>query len=77
MQMYTSSRPYAGVSHNQVVSQVVSGISRLHFPADVPPDYEQLASSCMAYMPEDRPTFEEVCEALQALREEEKMGLVL
>ncbi len=47
----------------------------LRFPPGVPPDYEELASSCMAYSPEDRPTFEEVCGRLQAMRNEVAMGL--
>ncbi len=65
-QMYNGSRPWAGLSHGQIIMTVVSG-GRLTFPAAAPSEYVDLALSCMAFNPQDRPTIEQVMVGLSGM----------
>jgi hypothetical protein len=67
-QMYNGSRPWAGLSHGQIIMSVVSHV-RLTFPSSAPSEFAALADACMAFKPEDRPSFEEVLESLTTMQD--------
>ncbi|BDA44668.1 probable megakaryocyte-associated tyrosine-protein kinase at C-terminar half [Coccomyxa sp. Obi] len=65
-EIYTSNSAWANMSHAQVVRAVLTN-RKLAWPDHVPAAYRDLANSCMAYDPEDRPTMGEVVEKLHAM----------
>ncbi|KAL6763903.1 mixed lineage protein kinase [Haematococcus lacustris] len=67
-QMYTGSRPWAGLSHSQILMTVVNGTAHLAFPADTPGDYLDLATACLSYDVSQRPSIADVVKALAAMR---------
>ncbi|KXZ51728.1 hypothetical protein GPECTOR_11g175 [Gonium pectorale] len=67
-QLFTSSRPWAGLRHGQIIVMVVTQGARLRFPDGCPPAYEALALSCMDPDSRRRPTIENVLAELEALR---------
>ncbi|GFH11602.1 protein kinase domain-containing protein, partial [Haematococcus lacustris] len=67
-QMYTGSRPWAGLSHSQILMTVVNGTAHLTFPADTPGDYLDLATACLSYDVSQRPSIADVVKALAAMR---------
>ncbi|PNH06403.1 putative serine/threonine-protein kinase [Tetrabaena socialis] len=69
-ELYVGSRPYTGLSAGEVVHRVLSG-ARPAFPRAAPPAWKELAGECWAQLPEQRPSFEQVVQALQALLEQE------
>ncbi len=52
----------------QIIMTVVSKSARLEFPADAPPDYVLLARACLDYEQGARPTMQDVCGTLEAMR---------
>ena len=62
-QMYNGSRPWAGMSHGQIIMTVVSK-KHLTFPPGAPSDYVELAQACMAFEAAERPTFERILATL-------------
>mmetsp|Transcript_23522 Transcript_23522/g.51619 ORF Transcript_23522/g.51619 Transcript_23522/m.51619 type:complete len:903 (+) Transcript_23522:219-2927(+) len=69
-QMYCGSRPWAGMSHGQIIMTVVSQANHLRFPPGTPAPFEKLASACMSFKAENRPTFEAVTQMLQQMQDE-------
>ncbi|GLC34060.1 hypothetical protein PLESTB_000832900 [Pleodorina starrii] len=69
-QMYTSSRPWAGLRHGQIIVMVVTQGARLRFPPGCPPAYEDLALACMESNSSRRPAIESVLEQLEAIRKD-------
>lgn len=69
-QMWTSSRPWLGLRHVQVVDLVVHQRRQLIFPPDTPADLCEFAMVCMSYEPERRPTAAEACERLRDMADE-------
>ncbi|KAG2501254.1 hypothetical protein HYH03_001061 [Edaphochlamys debaryana] len=67
-QLYTSSRPWAGLRHGQIIVMVVTQGARLRFPEGAPPAYESLAMRCMETDPRNRPVMEDVLAELDAMR---------
>ncbi|GLI66067.1 hypothetical protein VaNZ11_009786 [Volvox africanus] len=67
-QLYTSSRPWAGLRHGQIIVMVVTQGARLRFPAGCPPAYEELALACMEPDPNHRPPIETVLAKLESIR---------
>lgn len=67
-QMYTGSRPWAGMTHAQIIMAVASQISRLQFPEDTPQDYADLACSCLNYNVAKRPSMADICKALESMK---------
>ncbi|PNW77428.1 hypothetical protein CHLRE_10g436100v5 [Chlamydomonas reinhardtii] len=67
-QLYTSSRPWAGLRHGQIIVMVVTQRARLRFPDGTPPAYEALALACMEHDPKKRPAIEAVLAELEVMR---------
>ncbi|GAX81182.1 hypothetical protein CEUSTIGMA_g8615.t1 [Chlamydomonas eustigma] len=67
-QMYTGSRPWSGLSQAQIMLQVGSQGSKLKWPQAVPPEYKALADACMHWEADQRPKFEDIVIAVQAMR---------
>ncbi|EFJ53024.1 hypothetical protein VOLCADRAFT_54935 [Volvox carteri f. nagariensis] len=67
-QLYTSSRPWAGLRHGQIIVMVVTQNARLRFPPGCPPAYEDLAMACMDPDPSCRPPIENVLAELESIR---------
>lgn len=68
-QMVSSSRAWAGMSHQAVVKAVCIDKLQLQFPADAPEALVALGQACMAYDPAERPTLEDILEVLAPLNE--------
>ena len=67
--MYTSSFPWRGLDHEDIIASVFSG-RRLLFPAHVPLPYRRLADACMAFEVANRPPcFADICQRLIHMRE--------
>lgn len=56
-------RPYAGLSHGQIVAHVTSG-NGLVLSSSCPDEYRDLVVRCLCPRPAERPTFKEVLEVL-------------
>ncbi|PNH11410.1 Mitogen-activated protein kinase kinase kinase 13-A [Tetrabaena socialis] len=69
-QLYTSSRPWAGLRHGQIIVMVVTQSAKLRFPPGCPPAYEALAMACMAADPKDRPPIKSVLAELEVMKAE-------
>ncbi|KAG2432963.1 hypothetical protein HXX76_008691 [Chlamydomonas incerta] len=69
-QLYTSSRPWAGLRHGQIIVMVVTQGAKLRFPPGAPSAYESLALACMDYDVKKRPVIEAVLAELEAIRRE-------
>uniref|UniRef100_A0A7S3VRN2 Protein kinase domain-containing protein n=1 Tax=Dunaliella tertiolecta TaxID=3047 RepID=A0A7S3VRN2_DUNTE len=68
--MYTGSRPWAGLSHAQIVGNVAGKREHLRMPPDMPlahEPYAQLTMSCLSYEANQRPNTEGVIAALEAM----------
>lgn len=65
MQMVSSSRAWAGMSHQAVVKAVCTDKLSLIFPYEIPDALVALGQACMEYNAEDRPSFEEILEVLE------------
>lgn len=65
--MYTGSRPWVGLTHQELIKQVGSGRASLRFPNDTPEGLKLLALSCMALEPHARLRFSEICRMLEPL----------
>ncbi|GLC36181.1 hypothetical protein PLESTF_001471200 [Pleodorina starrii] len=72
-QMYTGSRPWAGLTHSQIIMLIGSGEARLVFPPNTPRSYEALMRSCTDRDPDQRPPFTEVVKSLEEMSEALKM----
>lgn len=59
-ELYTGSRPYAGLTHGEIVHRVVAVGARPAFPRSAPQGWRGLAEECWAQQPEQRPSFEQV-----------------
>ncbi|KAF5842686.1 kinase-like domain-containing protein [Dunaliella salina] len=64
-QMYTGSRPYAGLRQAVVIDNVCNKKQRLQWPQSTPPAYRRIADACMAYNQHERPTFAELVDLLE------------
>ncbi|KAJ9518138.1 hypothetical protein QJQ45_010107 [Haematococcus lacustris] len=73
-QMYTGSRPWAGMTQSQIKGSVTSGSSQLKWPPHTPPDFLALASACLSFKPTDRPSMSHVCSTLDALRNKHQLA---
>lgn len=62
-------RAWAGMLHAQIMYAVAMKKLKLEFPAETHDGYSALALDCMAYNPNDRPTFPEVVQRLTKLIE--------
>ncbi|KAG2434251.1 hypothetical protein HXX76_007976 [Chlamydomonas incerta] len=65
-QMYTGQRPWAGLTHSQIIMMIGSGTARLNFPAATPAAYEALMRDCTAPDPDRRPAFTDIVKRLEA-----------
>lgn len=63
-------RPYEGCTQMQVIHAVVIEGRRPEFPPDAPPALAALGRRCLAVAAEERPTFAQILEDLDALRSE-------
>lgn len=66
----TGRRPYEGCTQMQVIHAVVIEGCRPELPADAPPALAALGRRCLAVDPEERPTFAQILEELDLLRNE-------
>ena len=66
-QMYTSTKPWAGMNHGQIIYNVGMKNLLLVFPPETPTQIEELSISCMNLDPALRPSMEVVCTKLAAL----------
>lgn len=66
-QMYTSSRPWSGLTHSQILMLVAQQGAKLQFPTDTPEAYRSLALSCMATDPGERPPMDCVVKVLSGI----------
>ncbi|GFR42473.1 hypothetical protein Agub_g3381 [Astrephomene gubernaculifera] len=69
-QLFTGSRPWAGLRHGQIIVMVVTQGARLRFTPGCPSAFEELAMACMESDPSKRPTIESVLAGLEAIRKE-------
>eukprot|EP00090_Calanus_glacialis_P040090 TRINITY_DN6986_c0_g1_i1.p1 TRINITY_DN6986_c0_g1~~TRINITY_DN6986_c0_g1_i1.p1 ORF type:complete len:1244 (-),score=268.91 TRINITY_DN6986_c0_g1_i1:950-4681(-) len=63
-------KPFQGVKNSEVIGKLENG-ERLALPANCPPRLYSLMSSCWAYEPSKRPTFQQLKQALSDIKEEE------
>lgn len=68
-EMCTGSRPWAGLSHGQVIRTVAILRRQLQWPPSVPEVLAELGKACLNYSPESRPSFQEVCKTLSNFQE--------
>lgn len=66
-QMYTSSRPWAGMGHAAIIKAVAIESKTLQFPDDTPDAVRELAKACMVEDPAERPTIGDVLDVLAPL----------
>lgn len=64
----TGRRPYEGCTQLQVIHAVVVEGRRPELPPDAPPALAALGRRCLAVDPEERPTFAQILEELDASR---------
>lgn len=64
-------KPFQGVKNSDVIGKLECG-ERLSLPLGCPPKLYTLMSSCWAYEPSKRPTFQQLKSALQECRDEER-----
>lgn len=75
-ELATGLKPFAGLSHGEIVQRVVLQGARPRFPtsssgpASLPPGYITLAEACWAQDPMARPGWEEVAHSIATLRKE-------
>ncbi|KAI8475398.1 MAG: kinase-like domain-containing protein [Monoraphidium minutum] len=67
-ELYTGGRPFADTPTALLGHKVSVEGARPHFPGGTPRDYGELAATCWAAAPGDRPGFDRVLEALVAMR---------
>ena len=65
--MCSGARPWASMSHGQIVSTVLSGSPQLAWPASVPEALSALGRRCLAMAAGDRPSFSEAAGALEGV----------
>ncbi|KAK9808405.1 hypothetical protein WJX73_001070 [Symbiochloris irregularis] len=71
-ELLTGSRLYPGMSATRVAHMVAYEGARPDLPADCPPGYMRLMTSCWQADPQLRPTFETILQEVKALRLEEQ-----
>ena len=64
-------KPFQGVKNSEVIGKLENG-ERLALPANCPPQLYSLMSSCWAYEPSKRPTFQQLKAALSDIKEEQQ-----
>merc|ERR1719225_1582973 len=64
-------KPFQGGKNSEVMSKLENG-ERLALPSGCPPRLYSLMSGCWAYEPHKRPTFQQLKQALAAIKEEER-----
>jgi hypothetical protein len=62
-------RAWAGLSHQGVVLAVCVKRQQLKFPPEAPEALVALGQACMASEPEARPSFDDIVEVLEPLRD--------
>ena len=62
-------KPFQGVKNSEVIGKLENG-ERLALPSICPPQLYSLMSSCWAYEPSKRPTFQQLKAALSDIKEE-------
>ena len=65
--MCTGARPWASMSHGQIVSTVTQGTMQLEWPEVIPEAITALGRRCLAMTPQDRPSFSAAAEALEGV----------
>lgn len=68
-ELYCGHRPYAGMSHGQIIHQITSG-KALELPNKSPPGLKELVAQCMASDHQQRPTFADILKKLAALEKQ-------
>ena len=64
-------KPFQGVKNSEVIGKLENG-ERLALPAGCPPRLYSLMSSCWAYEPSKRPTFQQLKQTLTEILLEER-----
>ena len=64
-------KPFQGVKNSEVIGKLENG-ERLALPTNCPPQLYSLMSSCWAYEPSKRPTFQQLKAALSDIKEEQQ-----
>ena len=64
-------KPFQGVKNSEVIGKLENG-ERLALPTNCPPQLYSLMSSCWAYEPSKRPTFQQLKAALADIKEEQQ-----
>ena len=67
--MVSSSRAWAGMSHQAVVKAVCINKLQLQFPSNAPEALVALGQACMAYDAAERPSFEDILDVLAPLND--------
>lgn len=67
--MVSSSRAWAGMSHQGVVKAVCIDKLQLQFPEEAPDALAALGEACMSYNPDERPSFEDILDILAPLND--------
>ena len=62
-------KPFQGVKNSEVIGKLENG-ERLALPVNCPPQLYSLMSSCWAYEPSKRPTFQQMKAALADIKGE-------
>ena len=62
-------KPFQGVKNSEVIGKLENG-ERLALPVNCPPQLYSLMSSCWAYEPSKRPTFQQLKAALAEIKED-------
>lgn len=64
-ELYTGSKPYAGLSVDKRLMKLIYHGLRPQFPASTPPAYRALAEACWSQNMAERPTFDSIMHQLQ------------
>lgn len=71
-QLFTGKTPYEGMTPMQVLFNVVDCSLRPDVPAECPPRYKRLFTSCWHDWPQNRPTFDDISAEITAMLAEER-----
>eukprot|EP00775_Hariotina_reticulata_P003798 gene3798-4055_t len=72
-ELLSSTKPYRGMHYAQIVSSITSGKLLQQLPQQaghLPPGLVQMMSSCLAFDPQERPTFSQLHQTLQDMEQQ-------
>ena len=66
-ELYSGKRAWAGYSMVQIFFRLGTLRKGLVIPEDAPSKFKELASACMNFEPEERPSFDSIMEILETI----------